>query len=74
MNLYEVKDRNPRLVDHLVTVWENSVRATHHFLSNEEVKKIKEYVSNALMKVAHLIEAESFLNMEFAITESRGSQ
>lgn len=44
MNLYEVKDRNPRLVDQLVAVWEDSVRSTHLFLSSEEVKKIKEFV------------------------------
>lgn len=66
MNLYEVKDRNPRLVDQLVTVWEDSVRATHLFLSNEEVKKIKEYVPEALMRVAHLIVVEKTPNQPIA--------
>lgn len=71
MNLYEVKDRNPRLVDQLVAVWEDSVRSTHLFLSSEEVKKIKEFVPCTLMKVEHLIIAEkapsrpvAFMGME----------
>ena len=43
MKLYELQNRTP-LMDALVSVWENSVRATHHFLSDEEILKIKTYV------------------------------
>ena len=32
-----------------------SERATHLFLSGEEIKKIKEYVPQALQGVAHLV-------------------
>ena len=34
---------------------ENSVRATHKFLSNEEILEIKKYVPEALAGISHLI-------------------
>ncbi len=58
MTLYEVQDRSPQLVAALVDIWERSVRATHLFLSDEEIAQIKEYVPQALRSVAHLIVAE----------------
>lgn len=58
MTLYETQDRSPQLVAVLVDVWERSVRATHLFLSDEEVAKIKKYVPQALGNVQHLIVAE----------------
>lgn len=42
----------------LLDVWERSVRATHLFLSDAEVERIKGYVPSALAGVAHLIVAE----------------
>ena len=56
MKLYELQNRTP-LLDALVSVWEDSVRATHHFLSDEEILKIKTYVPQALLGVAHLVVA-----------------
>jgi len=58
MNQYEVQERTPQLVDQLLAVWEASVRATHLFLSDAEVKQIKEYVPLALKGVEHLVVAE----------------
>ena len=55
MKLIEAKDRTPQLIDKLLTVWESSVRATHKFLSNEEILEIKEYVPEALSNISHLI-------------------
>ena len=43
----------------LLSVWEASVRATHLFLSDSEIKHIKEYVPQALKSVEHLIVAEN---------------
>ena len=40
-------------------VWEASVRATHLFLSDGEISRIKAYVPQALAGVAHLIAAEN---------------
>ncbi len=58
MKIYEVQERTPELVADLLDIWEASVRATHHFLSNEEIIQIKEYVPQALKGVAHLVIAE----------------
>lgn len=59
MKLYEVKERTPKLLASLLNIWEESVRATHHFLSDAEVLQIKEYVPQALNGVEHLIVAEN---------------
>ena len=61
MKIYEVQVRTPELMDDLLTVWEASVRATHLFLSDAEVKQIKTYVPQALAGVKHLIVAENEL-------------
>lgn len=55
MKIIAKKDRTPQLIDKLLKVWENSVRATHKFLSNEEILEIKKYVPQALNDIAHLI-------------------
>lgn len=39
-------------------VWEESVRATHLFQPDTEIKQIREYIPEALNGVAHLIVAE----------------
>jgi len=52
-------NRKQMLLEELLHVWEHSVRATHVFLSDAEVKKIKEYVPQALERVEHLIVAET---------------
>lgn len=59
MKIYEVEERTQQLVTSLLNIWEASVRATHHFLGDAEVEKIKEYVPQALNGVAHLIIAEN---------------
>ena len=38
MNIYEAAERTPQLSENLLNVLENSVRATHNFLSDTEVK------------------------------------
>lgn len=58
MRIIEVKERTPRLIQLLLEVWEKSVRETHLFLSDSEIRSIKEYVPQALGSVAHLVIAE----------------
>ncbi len=62
MKIYEVKDRNKLLTDLLLDIWERSVRATHLFLSDAEVKNIKEYVPQAFVAVEHLFICENDFN------------
>ena len=59
MKIYEVSKRPAVLVQELLKVWGKSVRATHLFLSDEEVKTIKNYVPQALSGIAHLLIAEN---------------
>lgn len=59
IKIVEVMDRTTDLVTRLLSVWEISVRATHLFLSDREIKRIKEYVLQALQGVAHLVIAEA---------------
>ncbi len=59
MKIYEAKNRNRHLTTALLDVWEQSVRATHFFLTDEEINRIKEYVPQALENVRHLVIAET---------------
>ena len=59
MKIIEITDRTPDLTEQLLEVWESSVRATHLFLLDDEIKSIKEYVPQALDGIAHLIIAEN---------------
>ena len=54
MGIIEVYQRTPELIKQLVHVWESSVKATHHFLSANEMDHIKQYVPQAIESVAHL--------------------
>ena len=58
MRIYEAAERSEELVRELLGVWERSVRATHLFLSDGEVRSIREYVPQALLGAAHLLVAE----------------
>ena len=58
MRISVVRTITPELAERLIDIWEASVRKTHLFLSDGEIKKIKEYVPQALLSVGHLIIAE----------------
>lgn len=66
MIIIEVKERTEILINELLEVWKNSVKATHLFLSNEEIESIKKYVPQALNKIAHLVVAKNDDNMPIA--------
>lgn len=86
MKIAEVKDRATELIEQLLNIWESSVKATHLFLSDDEIYNIKKYVPQALMGVPVLIVAENengkpvgfmgvsdkMLEMLFISNESRG--
>ena len=86
MKIIEVKDRTAILVEQLLKVWESSVKATHLFLSDDEISDIKKYVPQALNGVPVLVVAENeqrepigfmgvadnMLEMLFVSNESRG--
>ena len=55
MELTEVQERSEPLLTQLLAVWERSVRATHTFLTAEEIARIREYVPSALAQVPVLV-------------------
>lgn len=66
MRIIEVNERTSSLINQLSEVWENSVKATHLFLSDEEIKNIKKYLPQALKEVSHLIIMENENNIPVA--------
>lgn len=67
MKIIEVKDRPASLIKQLLAVWESSVRATHLFLSEDEIESIKKYVPQALKEIPFLtiIENENQIPVGF---------
>ena len=59
MKILEITDRNPSLIKQLLEVWESSVRATHLFLSEDQIENIKTYVPQALKEIPHLLIIEN---------------
>lgn len=55
ISIFEAKNRTNLLISKILEVWEDSVKATHLFLSNKEINNIKSYVPRALVEVSHLI-------------------
>ena len=74
MEIFEVRSRNQMLLKNLLEVWEDSVKATHTFLSNEEIENIKKYVPQALKNVTHLIVAENENNIPIAFMGIEGTK
>lgn len=59
MKITKIDAPTSELVEKLLEIWEDSVTATHLFLSNEEIKKIKEYVPQAIKGISHLLVMEN---------------
>ena len=70
----EKEDREPALICGLLKVWESSVKATHLFLSEEEIDAIKKYVPQALGKIPYLIVAEDDEGVPVAFAGIDGSK
>ena len=62
------------MINKLLEVWEDSVKATYLFLSNEEIKNIKEYVPQALKEIEHLIIMENENNTPIAFMGIEGKK
>ena len=66
MKIIEIKDKNLLLIKQLLEVWESSVKATHLFLSEQEIKNIKKYVPQAIKEIPNLIIAKNEDNIPVA--------
>ena len=59
MNITEIKENRDAYIEALTELWERSVKATHDFLSADEIAAIKKYVPQALGGVPVLVVARS---------------
>ena len=50
-------ERDEQLISSLVTVWESSIRATHDFFSETNIREIKKYVFQAIEEIPILVVA-----------------
>ena len=66
MRIIKVKERTEILINQLLEVWEDSVKATHLFLSDKEINNIKEYVPQVISGVSHLVIIENENNTPIA--------
>ena len=66
MRVIKIQERTEILVNQLLEVWEDSVKATHLFLSSGEIENIKKYVPQAISGVSHLIIIENENNIHIA--------
>jgi len=68
-------DRADTLIDALTTLWEASVRATHHFLNEDDIHKLTPFVKMGLSGVETLVIASenhkpiAFMGIEAAKIE-----
>lgn len=58
MEIVKFDQRDDTLINQLMDIWENSVRATHLFLTEEDILRIAEYVPQALTQIPVLIAAK----------------
>lgn len=52
---HSVKNRSMELVTQLTELWEASVRATHHFLSENDICEIRSFLPMTINNVCHLV-------------------
>ncbi len=57
IDIIEIENRDDRLIEALVEIWQASVKATHLFLSADEIAMIRRYVPEAIRSVPHLLVA-----------------
>ncbi|QIB69685.1 GNAT family N-acetyltransferase [Aminipila butyrica] len=86
MIIKEITQPSDDIINNLFDLWACSVRATHLFLSENDLQQISEYIPNALLQVPHLIViqntdgkflgfmgiADTKLEMLFISPEARG--
>lgn len=58
MIINKITQRSDDIINILLKVWEQAVRATHLFLTEEDIQKIFDYVPGALLTIPNLIVAQ----------------
>ena len=71
MHIQEIASCTPNLSDELLDIWERSVRATHHFLAESDIVRIRAYIPKAIQTVEHLAAAEDSDGKTLALIGAR---
>lgn len=74
MQLLNITQRSPELLNTLQELWEGSVRATHHFLSEQDIVDLRPLVRQGLKHIPTLIVAFSTKNTAGAAFELNDEQ
>ncbi len=56
--MYSISKAGPAQYDELITIWENSVRATHYFLKEEDIVLFKGLIMDQYFQLANLYSAK----------------
>ena len=72
INIIEIGNRGTAYIEQLLKIWESSVRQTHTFLSESEIKRIKAYIPNAISHVERLLVFENNENNPIAFIGIEG--
>lgn len=59
MKILEIKEKDSTLIQNLLNIWESSFKATQLFLSDDEIKNIKQYVPRAILEIPILVVAKN---------------
>lgn len=59
MKITSVSNRDSKLIQQLISIWESSVRATHHFLTEDAIQIFKESLPTILNDISQLIIVQS---------------
>lgn len=54
MRIYRIETREAAFLEQLLFVWERSVRATHHFLKEADIVRLRPLVLEGLKQIAEL--------------------
>ena len=54
IQITQITDRTPELKSMLTELWERSVRATHHFLGEEDIVRLRGFVPEAISGIGTL--------------------
>lgn len=60
--MVKIQVANPSQYDDLIAIWESSVRATHDFLPESEIERLKPLIKNQYMPNVNLLVAVNDLH------------
>lgn len=51
VKIKDINERQPSLIDNLTVLWEQSVRVSHHFLSDADIENLRPFVKQGLTEI-----------------------